>query len=872
MKFNALVLSSIAMGAMMQFDSSNANGIRSDRHLESDDKCLSITDYVCSNKEYSTLCDKLKTHDLADTLQNGEWTLFAPTNDAFEGLSSSYADDILSILKFHVLKDTVMYDDLICTDTVETVLGQNSRTKCAKQGGKFQTGSGNLVTGTIPMITDPDIKVCAGIIQGIDEVMLPKLKSTSVEDDGLKDESTSDIKSNNDSGDNLVCSEVVRSQPKNDPWTACGTALYPSGKSTLPTPPNVWQKNNCYDDENADSVYDVAIIGAGIGGSYLANQLRLGKEQSNTIAMYEAGQNTGGRLMSSFHSGALGTPVRPITQVNDVAPPEYGGMRISPVYPLVFGEVMKMWEQSFKEKALETNPKAQCDIDFCGVLENMPDCCSGLLTPMNVGRVFYHSERESLGKRLMQASLEDHNDLYNNYTVSAIADYKELSPYQQCIMLAVGANEYANNNPSWVPANAVVGFEELCKKPLCNFTEGYCGLCEEFDSGEEATAVVSCTGYDTAADGQTTRDLIDLASEVVNIAGDTFLYLFTVGYQRLAQGMLEGTEVNSVGSGYSTLAIAPHFEKKLVAVGVGPGDFDEAVARARVLAQKQVDTLNNVTVKEDNGPTGPIQLRYSDGSMTVSQIAYLTMLPFDAVGNPTYDSKAILGLEPWYEPMKKMTVPNEAFKAIIQWSNYSLADHLGYSSCVQIVDGVAGTGACDRIILDGNRPNDGIAEKDSQVVRQAWMWDKYQILFYSVGDQKSPAHTNIELQNEYGMNTLVKLSVEELRTATKGIISKVDGKPIDIPQPSWFRGKTWPEGSLMINWNLDGMEKTGWTSNTFSDTFRRPFGEDINIWYGNSEMAAEGGLHGWAEGALSMVNRSIAEIESALDDINADRD
>lgn len=39
---------------------------------------------------------------------------------------------------------------------------------------------------------------------------------------------------------------------------------------------------------------------------------------------------------------------------------------------------------------------------------------------------------------------------------------------------------------------------------------------------------------------------------------------------------MEGTEVSSAGSDYSTLAIAPHFEKKLVAVGVGPGDFDEA--------------------------------------------------------------------------------------------------------------------------------------------------------------------------------------------------------------------------------------------------------------------------------------------------------
>jgi len=876
MKFNTFALSSIAMGAMLQFDSSSAAGIRNDRRRldqeESDDSCLSIMDYVCSNKEYSTLCGALKKFELADTLQDGAWTLFAPNNDAFEGLSSSYADDYLDILKFHVLDETVMYDDLICMDKVETVLGQNSRTKCSAKG-KVQAGAGNLVTGTIPMITDPDVKVCEGVIHGIDEVMLPKLKSTMVDDDGSEDTpsegdaSTSDIKSNNDSGDNMVCSEAVRSQPKNDPWTACGVALYPSAKTTLPVPPNVWQNNNCYENNDADAVFDLAIIGSGIGGCYLANELRYSKEQSRTIAMFEAGQNVGGRLMSAFHAGALGIPVRPFNPANNIAPPEYGGMRISPVYPLVFQQVMKMWEQSFKVEALKTNPDAQCDIDFCSNTENMLNCCAGLLTPMNVGRVFYHSTRESLGPRLLEANLTDHNDLYNNYTVSDIADYEELSPYQQCVMLAVGANYYANTlNTTWEPENAVVGFEDLCTEPLCNFTPGYCDLCKEFVKGEEATAVVSCTGYDTAASGQTVRNLIDLADEVVNIKGVTWLYLFTVGYQRLAQGLLEGTEVTGAES-YETLAIAPHFNKKLVAVGVGPGDFDEAVDRARVLAQRQVDTLNNVTAKDDDGPTSPIQLRYSDGSMVVSHIAYLSMLPFDAVGNPTYGSKAIEGLEPWYEPMDQMTVPNEAFKAIVEWSNYSLSDHLGYSPCLNITDGAAGGGKCDRIILDGDRYYNGTDTKKSQLVRQAWMWDKYQILLYVVGDKQSPAHSNIELQNEYGMNEVVELSINELKEATKGIISKVDGKPIDIPQPSWFRGKTWPEGSLMINWSIDGIAKTKWQSATFSNTFNRPFGDDVNIWYGNSEMAANGLLHGWAEGALQMANMSLAGIESVFNEL-----
>jgi len=117
------------------------------------------------------------------------------------------------------------------------------------------------------------------------------------------------------------------------------------------------------------------------------------------------------------------------------------------------------------------------------------------------------------------------------------------------------------------------------------------------------------------------------------------------------------------------------------------------------------------------------------------------------------------------------------------------------------------------------------------------------------------------------MNEVLELSINELKEATKGIISKVDGKPIEIPQPSWFRGKTWPEGSLMINWSIDGVAKTKWQPTTFSHTFNRPFGDDVNIWYGNSEMAANGLDHGWAEGALNMANFSLAGIESVFDEL-----
>ena len=314
---------------------------------------------------------------------------------------------------------------------------------------------------------------------------------------------------------------------------------------------------------------------------------------------------------------------------------------------------------------------------------------------------------------------------------------------------------------------------------------------------------------------------------------------------------MAGTEVDS-SSEYSSLALAPLFQRKLVAIGIGPGDFDKAVDRARELAQKAVDKLMGKTDdEEDDGPTGPIQYLFEDGSMTTSNLGYLTMLPLDAVGNPYYDDVVgIRGMEPWYEPVVDITVPNQAFKAIIAWDDFSLARELDLQPCVVVKDSASGSGDCDRIILEGNRV--GEPGPESQVVRQAWMWDYKQILLYEVGSNESPAGSDIVVSNDLGMEFLVQKAVQELQVA-------VNDLNITIPQPSWFRSKTWPEGSLMINW------KIGSDSDAFSDAFRRPFGVDTNVWYGNSEMAADGSLHGWAEGAFAMVNVSYPEITDELD-------
>jgi len=245
-------------------------------------------------------------------LSGGEFTLFAPSNEAFADRFDDvklYLNTDAYMLKFHIIEGkTLMFDDLICKETIETwSYNEESRTQCTNKGTqKFQTGRGNFDLGTIPKIIERDILVCNGVIHGVDDVLLPKLKLASAEGEE-KDDDAIYL--------GLVCSEPIRAQPKNDPWKACGIGFYPSQETTLPNPPDVWQENNCWNDPNASAVDDMVIIGAGIGGAYVANQLRFNKEHNATIALLEAGMNVGGRLMSAFHSGALGLSVQPLTIV-----------------------------------------------------------------------------------------------------------------------------------------------------------------------------------------------------------------------------------------------------------------------------------------------------------------------------------------------------------------------------------------------------------------------------------------------------------------------------------------------------------------------------------------------------------------------------
>jgi hypothetical protein len=50
----------------------------------------------------------------------------------------------------------------------------------------------------------------------------------------------------------------------------------------------------------------------------------------------------------------------------------------------------------------------------------------------------------------------------------------------------------------------------------------------------------------------------------------------------------------------------------------------------------------------------------------------------------------------------------------------------------------------------------------------------------------------------------------------------------------------------------------------FAERMSRPLGNGAPVYYGNSEMAPDGNMHGWAEGALEMAEMALKDILPAL--------
>jgi transforming growth factor-beta-induced protein len=135
----------------------------------------SIVDIAVADGRFTTLVAALQAAGLVDTLSGeGPFTVFAPTDDAFNKLPAGTVESLLlpenlaklkDILLYHVVSGKVMASDVVNLTSATTVLGQDI-TITVKDGKVF------LNDGTQVIITD--VPASNGVIHVIDTVLLPK--------------------------------------------------------------------------------------------------------------------------------------------------------------------------------------------------------------------------------------------------------------------------------------------------------------------------------------------------------------------------------------------------------------------------------------------------------------------------------------------------------------------------------------------------------------------------------------------------------------------------------------------------------------------------------------------------------------------------
>ena len=155
------------------------------RFLQEDSNCTTIMEYICDEDgdfETDVLCTALQMADVGYEMESeSAWTLFAPTNDAFDAIPAGIvnslmgedADDntgLIDLLAFHSVGEVVESSDLFCDGRLIMANDEFSVTIC--EGERvYQVGLGNPIMD-YPEIIMADIPTCNGVIHIVNKVML----------------------------------------------------------------------------------------------------------------------------------------------------------------------------------------------------------------------------------------------------------------------------------------------------------------------------------------------------------------------------------------------------------------------------------------------------------------------------------------------------------------------------------------------------------------------------------------------------------------------------------------------------------------------------------------------------------------------------
>lgn len=160
-------------------ETANNNTTESTQMTEAAQPTQDIVEIASSDEQFSTLVTAVSAAGLVETLQGeGPFTVFAPTNAAFEKLPAGTVESLLEpankdqlagILTYHVVPGSVMSSDLSDGQKVKTVQGNELTVRIS--GGTVQLED---ATGARSTVTKTDIKASNGVIHVIDTVVMPQ--------------------------------------------------------------------------------------------------------------------------------------------------------------------------------------------------------------------------------------------------------------------------------------------------------------------------------------------------------------------------------------------------------------------------------------------------------------------------------------------------------------------------------------------------------------------------------------------------------------------------------------------------------------------------------------------------------------------------
>jgi uncharacterized surface protein with fasciclin (FAS1) repeats len=141
--------------------------------VQDDESAKDVVKVAAGSKDHTTLVTAVKKAELVDALSNaGPFTVFAPTNAAFDKLPAGTVEDLLKpenkaklqdILQYHVFVGTLKTDLMQDGQTLNEVNGGNIT--ISKKDGKVMINNKATIVASIPASN--------GIIHVIDEVLLP---------------------------------------------------------------------------------------------------------------------------------------------------------------------------------------------------------------------------------------------------------------------------------------------------------------------------------------------------------------------------------------------------------------------------------------------------------------------------------------------------------------------------------------------------------------------------------------------------------------------------------------------------------------------------------------------------------------------------